>query len=60
MAIYVDSMFTYSILFTGNPDFECVIASLCANNSKFYVCVVYRPPNSSINVLDNLFTTCVL
>ena len=50
-------MFTYRILFTGNPDFECVIASLCANNSKFYVCVVYRPPNSSISVLDNLFTT---
>ena len=46
VAIYVDSMFTHSILFTGNRDFECVIASLCANNSKFYVCVVYRPPNS--------------
>ena len=57
VAIYVDSMFTYSILFTANPDFECVIASLCANNSKFYVCFVYRPPNSSISVLDNLFTT---
>ena len=56
VAMYVDSMFTYSILFTSSPDFECVIASLCANNSKF-ACVVYRPPNSSISVLDNLFTT---
>ena len=34
VAMYVDSMFTHSILFTSSPDFECVIASLCANNSK--------------------------
>ena len=33
--IYVSSLFTYNILFTGDPSFECIITSLKLNSCNF-------------------------
>ena len=57
---FVKSMFTYSLLFKGTPDFECLIMSVkCSvgtSGPDFTVALFYRPPNSSHALLDTLFT----
>jgi len=51
--IYVSSLFTYNILFTGDSSFECITTSLKLDSC---VCLLYSPPNAS-DVLDTLFST---
>jgi len=51
--IYVSSLFTYNILFTGDSSFECITTSL---KLDYCVCLLYSPPNAS-DVLDTLFST---
>ena len=62
--IFVNSSFTFSLLFKGTPEFACV--SLSVNNcsvshnspdSAFAIALFYRPPNSSQVLLDILFST---
>ena len=54
--LYVSSLFTYNIMFTGDSSFECIITSLKLNSCNFCVCLLYRPPSAS-DVLDTLFST---
>ena len=54
--IYVSSLFSYNILFTGDSSFECIIISLKLDSCNFCVCLLYRPPNAP-EVLDTLFST---
>ena len=58
LIIYVNNMFTYSVLFKGNPEFEFVV--LCCksltNNPDLHLALFYRPPNSNISLLETLFS----
>ena len=52
LLIYVKSMFTCSVLFTGTTEFECIVATVsCLVNpspgSDVSVCLLYRPPGSA-------------
>ena len=60
--IFVKSVFTYSLLFKGCVDFECLVMSVnsdkCnASSPDFTVVLFYRPPNSGHAPLDTLFST---
>ena len=54
--------FLYSILFKGSRDFEFLVISLSSCKFLFHspdlnLAPFYRPPNSSITLLDTLFST---
>ena len=58
--IYVKTMFNYSLLFKGTPEFECLFVEVKFCNSlgpEFTVALFYRPPNSGHSPLESLFTT---
>ena len=62
--IYVNNMFTHTVLFKGTPDFELFIVSIhkcssCSSNNSpdFTIALFYRPPNSGYLPLDMLFST---
>ena len=58
--MYVKCVFTFSVIFKGTQDFECLILSIFSNGSRspdFTVVLFYRPPNSGHIPLDKLFTT---
>ena len=58
--IYLQSMFTYSLLFKGTADLELIVASFVCimqgTSPDFTLALFYRPPNSSSFVIDSLFT----
>ena len=62
MLIYVSTCFSHSILFKGSPEFEFIVISLfnckyTPQDPDFYLALFYRPPNTSISLLDTLFST---
>ena len=62
--IYVNKMFTHTVLFKGTPDCELLIVSIhkyinsnCSSTSPdFTIALFYRPPNSGFDPLDMLFS----
>ena len=55
-------MFTYSLLFKGSVDFECLVLSVNSvtrnvSSPDFTVALFYRPPNSGHAPIDLLFST---
>ena len=62
--IYVNNMFTHTVLFKGTPDCELLIVSIhkysninCSSTSPdFTIALFYRPPNSGFDPLDMLFS----
>jgi len=57
--MYIESVFSYNVLFTGDSIFECVIVSLKLDSCTFCVCLLYRPP-SAHGMLATLFSTLTL
>ena len=59
LVIYVNSLFTCSDLYKGSPDFGFITVCLTTNVNypNFYLSLFYRPPGSSISLLDTLFFT---
>ena len=59
LVIYVNNLFTCSVLFRGSPNFEFIMLCLTANvlNPSFYLALFYRPPGSNSSLLDTLFST---
>lgn len=62
LVIYVNNLFTSSVLYSGSPDFEFLMLSLTSPrttviNPDFYIALFYRPPSSNISLLDTLFST---
>jgi len=64
--MYIKSVFSYNVLFTGDSNFECVIVSLKLDSCKFCVCLLYRASqctwdvsylvfNLNVNVLSSFF-----
>jgi len=56
VAVYIKQVFPHNVIFLGNCTFECIIVSILIGSCKFCICLFYRPPNSSIEVLDNLYS----
>ena len=56
VAVYINQVFPHNVIFLGNSTFECIIVSILIGSCKFCICLFYRPPNSSIEVLDNLYS----
>jgi len=54
VAVYIKQVFPHNVIFLGNCTFEYIIVSILIGSCKFCICLFYRPPNSSIEVLDNL------
>ena len=54
--MYIGSVFSYNILFAGEPGFECIVVSVSYNFCKLCVCVFYKPPNCN-DSLDHLLAT---
>lgn len=55
--MFISNKLSYSIVFVGNDSFECIIVSLTYSFSKFCVCLLYRPPSHSCDVLNFLYDT---
>lgn len=58
--IFVKCLFTFSVIFKGSHEFECLALSVrnCNNFSPgFTIVLFYRPPNSGESPLDSLFDT---
>ena len=58
--IFVKSLFSCSVLFSGSPEFEFIILSIKCSvgpSPDFCVALFYRPPGSSYSLLDRLFST---
>lgn len=58
--IFVKNMFTFSLLFEGTLNCECLVMSVtcCSSVSPdFTIALLYRPPSSGQEPLDSLFST---
>ena len=53
---YLNSVYSHSTLFTGTLELELVIISVRLQFSSLTIALFYRPPGSSLTVLDNLLT----
>ena len=56
LLLYIKDIFFHNIIFLGNCTFECIIVSILIGSCKFCICLLFRPPNSSVDVLDNLYS----
>ena len=58
LVIYVNSLFTCSVVYRGSPDFEFIMLFLSTfvNNPYFYPALFYCPPGSNTSLLDTLFS----
>ena len=54
--MYIKDIFSHNIIFLGNCTFECIVVSVLIGSCKFCICLLYRPPSSSVDVLDNLYS----
>ena len=54
VAIYIHVDFTYNVICAGNYNLKCIIVSVVINSCKLCICLLYRPPNSSFDVLDSM------
>ena len=60
VVIYVNDMFTCSVLYKGSPEFELLVISVhCSVDPRpdFCIALFYRSPNSSHALFDTLFST---
>ena len=53
--LFINSVFTHNLVFTGSPDFELVILSVQLS-VPLTIALFYRPPGSHSVILDNLLT----
>lgn len=61
--IFVKNMFTFSLLFEGTLNCECLVMSVtcCFSVSPdFTIALLYRPPSSGQEPLNSLFSTLCL
>ena len=56
IVLYIKDIFSHNIIFLGNCTFECIVVSVLIGSCKFCICLLYRPPSSSVDVLDNLYS----
>ena len=56
--LYINSVLTHSIVYSGSTELELVIVSIMQSHSlaPLTMALFYRPPSSPYNVLDNLLT----
>lgn len=58
--IFVKNMFTFSLLFKGTLNCECLVMSVTcfpSTSPDFTIALFYRPPSSGHEPLDSLFST---
>ena len=59
--LYINNLFTHSLLFKGTDSFECIILSLFCRSRQhspdLTIALLYRPPNSCLSFFDTLFCT---
>ena len=55
IALYIRHDLPHNIIFVGHLNFECIVVLLNVGVCKVCVCLLYRPPSSGIDVLDNLY-----
>ena len=56
VTVYIKDCFEFKIISHGPLDLEFLALSVHNGNKKIYVCLLYRPPSSSITFL----TICIL
>ena len=54
--LFVNSVYTHNILFSGCSELELVIVSVYNNSLPLTLALFYRPPGSPFVVLDNLLS----
>ena len=56
--LYINSVLTHNIVFSGSSELELVIVSIMQSNSlaPLTLALFYRPPSSSYSILDSLLT----
>ena len=54
--MFISNKLYYSVIFVGNNSFEYIIVSLTYSSCKFCVCLLYRPPSHTCDVLKTLCT----
>jgi len=55
--MFISNKLYYSVIFVGNNSFECIFVSLTYSSCKFCVCLLYRPPSHTSDVLNSLYDT---
>ena len=58
--IFVKNLFSCSVVFKGDPDFELIIISVNTSvhpSPDFCIALFYRPPGSDNSILDTLFSS---
>ena len=53
--IYVSSTYSHNVLYSGSPELELIIVSICTT-VPIIIALFYRPPSSTYSILDNLLT----
>ena len=53
--IYVSSILSHNVLYSGSPELELIIVSICTI-VPITIALFYRPPSSTYDILDNLLT----
>ena len=56
IVLYIKNIFSHNIIFLGNCTFECIVVSVLIGSCKFCICLLYRPPSSSVDV----WVTCIV
>ena len=59
VVLYIKDIFSHNIIFLGNCTFECIVVSVLIGSCKFCICLLYRPPSSSV-VLDPLVVVLMI
>ncbi len=54
VALYVRDTFLVKTIFVGNHSFECIVVSIFIGSCTYCLCLLYRPPGSGVDILDQL------
>ena len=54
--LFINSVFTHHLVFTGSPELELVIVTVRLLSVSLTIAFFYRPPGSHSIILDNLLT----
>ena len=54
VAMLIQNSLSFNILVKGTDDFEVIFVSLSCSSGKFCLGIFYRPPSSSVHILDTL------
>ena len=49
--VYVKANFSVKVILAGPSDLELLVVSVSCRNLTHYICIFYRPPSSSIDIL---------